>query len=111
MAIDINDVKVIKLISGEELIGSVSTDMNTGDITVSYPITTHPTAESSIVFIPFCAAAHTEAVKFKQDRLICDPLPIQEEMFKQYAMIVEQSQQVSEPESPIAVPNNDIIIP
>ena len=100
------DVRVLKLMSGEELVGEViATDMISKNVTMKYPLVCLPTQDGQMVFMPFCGTADTDSVVIRNTSLICDPLPAQEEIAIQYERMVTPKEQPSN----IYVPSGKII--
>lgn len=107
MPISNDSIKLLKLVSGEELIGEVTTNLSSSCISIKYPLSTMPTHDGSIVFVPFCATADTISVNIFKEKLLCEPLPVQDAICDEYRRIVEPSEAKEE----LTVPKKDLILP
>ena len=111
MSIKIEQVKVFKLTTGEELISITSGTLANDSHVLSYPMSTYPTQDGTYMFVPFCGIAETAQVVIPADKLVCEPLPIQEAFFVEYSKIVDAQKSVEAEQSAIAVPKSGIVIP
>lgn len=111
MTLLIDQVKVIKLVTGEELISIATTRVQGSktDHILKYPMSTYPTQEGTYVFVPFCGIAETDEVVIPDDKLLCAPLTVQTAFFDEYAKIVAAQQSI-EKEPSVFVPEASGIV-
>ncbi|AUS02948.1 hypothetical protein NVP2275O_367 [Vibrio phage 2.275.O._10N.286.54.E11] len=112
MELSLNDVQVVKLTTGEELITMVRANHTETEYTLKYPMSTYPTQEGEYIFVPFCGIADTVEVVVSADKLVCKPLPLQEAFLEQYAAIVAAQELHDKNTSDVIVPESQgIVIP
>lgn len=67
----VEQVKIVKLISGEELVTLLSdAPARAGMITLSHPTQSVLSADEQLVLVPFILAGKTESVKFDENHIM-----------------------------------------